>query len=121
MEENEPWSAKDATDGLRRIARDTRFSLAYKVHAMNWSAERGIIVSDVLYILKHGFVYLDAVPALQQGRFKYEIESRSPNSGGRKVRLVVMPEVENCTIKLVTIMWVDEDETRAGTLTEESK
>jgi len=61
-------------------------------------AERGIFVSDVLYVLKHGFVYLDGVPALQQGRFKYEIESRTPNSGGRKVRLVVIPDAETYTI-----------------------
>jgi len=121
LEEDEPWCAKDATDSLRRVARDTRLSLAYKVHAMKRLAERGIFVSDVLYVLKHGFVYLDGVPALQQGRFKYEIESRTPNSGGRKVRLVVIPDAETYTIKIVTIMWVDEDETRAGTLTEENK
>jgi hypothetical protein len=84
-------------------------------------AERGIFVSDVLYVLKHGFVCLDGVPAIQQGCFKYEIESRTPTSGGRKVRLVVIPDAETRSIRLVTIMWADEDETRAGTLTEESE
>lgn len=114
----EPWSPAQATDELRRIARDARLSLAYKLHATKRACEREISTSDVLYVLKNGFVYHAAKTATRPDYFKYEIESRTPNSDGRIVNLVVIPDCNNMTIKLVTIMWKDEDARRAGTLTE---
>lgn len=100
------------------MARSPLLSLAYKVHALQREADRGIYTPDVRFVLRNGFVLTNAVPATRAGYFKYEIEGRTPNSEGRFVRLVVIPDFKNCTIKLVTIMWVDEEATRAGTLLE---
>ncbi|MCF6304476.1 MAG: DUF4258 domain-containing protein [Rhodobacteraceae bacterium] len=83
--------------------------------------ERDIIMGDVLYVLKNGFIYVEPIPATTNGYFRYAIESISPNSGGRKIRLIVIPDYKNCGIKLITVMWVDETQTRAGTITEEEK
>ncbi len=71
-------------------------------------AERGLIVSDVLYLLKNGFVYENAEPATRKGYYRYKMECRTPNSGSRRVRVVVIPEKRGCLLKLITIMWVDE-------------
>ena len=114
----EPWRPADATERLREMAQSPALSLAYKIHARQREAERGITNSDVLFVLRTGFVTDDAVPASQSGRFKYEITGRSPNSNGRDIRLIVIPTHETCTIKLVTLMWEDEKQTRAGTLME---
>ena len=70
-------------------------------------AQRGITMGDVLYVLKHGFVYEDAVPAKQTRSFKYQMEGKTPNSGNRSVRIVVIPQPTPAVV-VVTIMWVDE-------------
>lgn len=115
----EPWNPTEATERLRQMAKHPAFSIAYKVHATQRLAERGIIVSDLLHVLRGGFVYKDGVPATQHGYYKYEIQGIAPNSGGRAVCLVVIPNFERCKLKIVTVMWVDETETRAGTLMED--
>ena len=69
--------------------------------------ERGLIVGDALYVLKNGFVYDEPVPSDADGFFKYAIESKTPNSEGRVVRLVVVPS-GGCDLKIITIMWKDE-------------
>lgn len=119
---DEPWSPADATDYIREIAKNPAFSIAYKLHAKERMAERSIISSDVLHVLKRGFVYDEPVAAEKSaGYFKYVIESKTPSSEGRRVRLVVIPNAATMKIKMVTVMWVDEAQTRAGTITEETK
>lgn len=113
---DEPWSPRRATDEIRRISASPNFSLAYKIHAMQRESERGLSVSDVRHVLRHGFVYEDPKPATQSGYFRYQIQCKTPNSGGRVIRLVVIPNAGTLTIKLVTVMWVDETNTRAGTI-----
>lgn len=116
---DEPWNATDATNRLREMGNHPALSLAYKLHAKERIAERGIIVSDVLHILKHGFVYQDPVPAKTNGYFKYEIGCLTPNSGNRRICLIVIPSYATMTIKLVTVMWEDERQTRTGSILEE--
>jgi hypothetical protein len=113
---NEPWGATEATKRIRAITRDRRFSLSYKVHALQRLAERGVLVGDVLFVLKNGFVYTDPKPATRPDFFRYEMESRTPNSEGRAIRVVVIPDEMNLICKVVTVMWADETATRAGTL-----
>ena len=110
------WTPTEATNGIRRFAGEKTLALTYKLHARERMAERGLIVGDVLYVLKNGFVHEEAAPATRVGYYKYCIESRTPNSGGRQVRLVVIPDERGPLIKIVTIMWVDEDATRAGSI-----
>lgn len=116
---NEPWDAKTATERIRAIAGDRRLSLAYKVHAMQRLADRGVLTGDVLFVLKNGFVYGAPTPATRPDFYRYEMESRTPNSEGRLVRVVVIPDTKNLICKIVTVMWVDESATRAGTFTDE--
>lgn len=112
----EPWEPGHATDEIRAIARSPRLNLSYKLHARDRLAERGIIVSDVLHALKFGFVYERPIPATRAGYFRYRIECRTPNSGGRPIGVVVIPAKVGCLIKVISVMWIDEFERRAGSI-----
>jgi len=52
------------------------------------------------------------------GYFKYLIQGPTPNSGGRAAGLVVIPDDKNYTVKILTVEWMDERSTRAGSLLE---
>jgi hypothetical protein len=110
------WTSKASTDEIRAIAKSDRLQVSYKIHAMERIAERSLIMSDVLYVLKNGFVYDEPVPSTRAGYSKYNIESRSPNSGSRAVRVVVIPDKKSCLLKIITVMWIDEKETKSGTI-----
>ena len=69
--------------------------------------ERDLIMGDALHVLKHGFVYEEAEPAMR-GFFKYKMECNTPNSNGRTVRVVVIPSVNKAAFKIVSVMWADE-------------
>ena len=104
----QPWNPADATDEIRRIARSETMRLTRSDHARERMEERDLLMGDVLYVLKNGFVYENPEPSTQQGLFKYEIESQSPNSGNRSVRIVIIPDSGRCWLKVITVMWVDE-------------
>jgi hypothetical protein len=112
----EPWSPRVATEELGSIAQRADLTLAYKLHAREQMSERAIIASDVLFVLKHAFVLTEAVPATRAEFFRYAIENKSPNSNGRDIRRIVIPDKKRCIIKLVTVMWVDETAKRAGSI-----
>lgn len=113
---SQPWSLRAATDEIRAIARHPELGLAYKIHAREQLLERGIITSDVLYVLKFGFVLTEPEPATRPGFFKYAMENKTPNSNGRDIRAIIVPDKKNRLIKIVTVMWVDELATRAGSI-----
>lgn len=95
-----------ATEHIRRVARG-HIDLHWTSHAKERIKERGLIMGDILHVLKNGFVFYAAMPATQMGFFKYAMESTSPNSGGRTIRVVVIPSTSNA-IKIITVMWKDE-------------
>ena len=69
---------------------------------------RGIVVSDVLWILRNGFVREENLEeSTVCGLYKYAIEGKSPNSSGRVIRIIVIPDAEETHIKVVTVMWKD--------------
>jgi len=115
----EPWNNTDATYALREMGRHPALSIAYKVHATQRLSERGIIVSDILHLLRTGFVYNEPTPATQLGYYKYEMEGLTPNSAGRRIGTVVIPNPQRMTIKVVTVFWVDDTDKRVGSLTED--
>lgn len=80
--------------------------MALTFHAKEQMLDRGLIMGDVLHLLKGGFVY-DEPEAATRGHFKYRVEGTTPNSDGRTVRVVVIPSGD-CHIKIVTVMWRDE-------------
>jgi hypothetical protein len=112
----DPWNKSEATEAIRKMAKSERLGLIYKLHARERLSERNLIMSDVLFVLKNGFVHNDAVKSTREGYHKYAIECRSPNSGGREVRVIAIPDLETCKLKIVTVMWVDEKSAIAGTI-----
>ncbi len=102
----QPWKPSDATDEIRRIASNPHLSITYKIHAKDRMKERSLVISDVLYALKNGFVYDDAVPATRPNHYKYRMECRTPNSGNRAIGLIVIPA--ESFLKIITVMWIDE-------------
>jgi hypothetical protein len=108
MRKPQPWSAADATHAINRIAKSPQLKLSYTLHAKERLAERDLLVGDALFVLKNGFVYIEPEASTQAGLFKYQIESRTPNSNNRVVRAVAIPDEAFCQIKVVTVMWADE-------------
>jgi Domain of unknown function (DUF4258) len=108
----QPWKPADATDEIRRIARIDEMRLTRRDHAVDQMTERELIMGDLLYLLKNGFVYEDPEPSTQKGLYKYKMESKTPNSGDRSVRAVVIPDPKRCWLKVITVMWVDEKQRR---------
>jgi hypothetical protein len=104
----QPWVPADATDAIRRISLSDDLTLIPTRHALAQMAERQLFTGDVLYILKQGFVLDDARESTRPGFYKYNMVSRSPNSGSRTIRVVAIPDTERCEVKIVTVMWVDD-------------
>lgn len=104
----QPWKPADATKFLNQLTKADRLNVIWTKHARDRMRDRDLIVSDVLFVLKGGFVYAEPEPSTQVGLYKYQIESRSPNSNGRTVRVVAIPDAQRCCIKVVTVMWMDE-------------
>lgn len=108
INKRQPWKPADATDQIRLLARRDEMCITRRDHACEQMAARGLVMGDVLYLLKNGFVYEEAQNSTRKGLFKYKMESITPNSGNRAVRVVVIPDEKNCWLKIITVMWVDE-------------
>jgi len=104
-----PWSNREATEKIRAYARNPGLKLSYKEHAKEQLLERGLIMGDVLHVLRMGFVLTPPRPSTDPELFRYRVESKSPNSHGRSIGVVVIPSVCRPSMKVVTVMWVDED------------
>ncbi len=117
---NLTWCPKDATAEIRAIACSDELTISYKKHARDRIAERGLIISDVLYALKYGFVYRDPLPSTRNGYNKYDIDSKTPNSGNREIRVIVIPDKTACALKIISVMWIDEKETITGSIVGEN-
>jgi len=96
-----------ATEHIRAKSRSSDFRIDWTKHAIQQMLDRELIPGDVLHVLKNGFVYNPGQPSTRIGLYNYQMESPSPNSGGRTVRVVVIP-FPTSAIKVVTVMWVDE-------------
>lgn len=101
-----PMSPRQATEAIRsKCGPDLTLSLT--THAREQMDRRGLIVGDVLHVMRVGFVYDEGEPSTRPGLYKYRMESVTPNSNGRTVRIVVIPS-NTCAVKIVTVMWKDE-------------
>ena len=103
----EPLSAGRATEAIREIAQSDEFGIYLTRHARERMQQRGLILDDLLHVLKRGFVYKDGEPSARGGDFKYEMECRTPNSGAREVRVIVIPSTERKEATVVSVMWAD--------------
>jgi hypothetical protein len=102
----DPLPPREATARIRQIASGD-LEVFLIEHFTLRLEERGLAMGDALHICQHGFVHKPAEPATRKGFYKYAVESTSPNSGSRTVRVVVIPG-PNEALKFVTIMWADE-------------
>lgn len=103
----QPWKPAHATRYIREIASGDP-DLHLGIHTPEQLEERSLIMGDLLYVLKNGFVYDDPEPSTRPGFFKYRVESSTPNTNGRSVRVVVIPSYVDQSFKTVTIMWRDD-------------
>lgn len=106
--EDQPWTPGVATKLVNAIAREKQLNLAITTHAKERMHERNLIMPDVLYVLRNGYVYEEPQASTIAGFYKYSVESQSPNSGARFLRIVAVPDAKSCQIKVITIMWRDE-------------
>ena len=104
----EPWKPADATEEIRRLGNSRWLALTLTLHAKAQMPACDLITSDILFILKNGFVYDDPQAATRVHYFKYKMECETPNSNGRAIRVVLIPDAARNSAKIVTVMWVDE-------------
>ena len=108
MHKPQPWSPADATLCINALGKSDELTFNWTDHAEIQMDKRGLIIGDVLHVLKRGFVLDPCNPASRQKFFKYRVQSATPNSGRRSVAVVVIPDVKNHKVKIVTVMWQDE-------------
>lgn len=104
----QPWSPADATKYINSITKHGIAELDYTEHCKERMEQRGIVVRDILYILKTGFVYEEPESATREGLYKYKVEGDSLSCEGRVLRIIAIVDEGREEIKIVTVMFVDE-------------
>lgn len=104
----QPWEPDFAGREIHRIAKNEEFGLYWTRHAKERLQERGLIFSDILFVLKNGSVIEEPEASTRDGYYKYRVRSRAPNSDGREVGVVCVPCAKSNTIKLISVMLMDE-------------
>ena len=92
------WTAAIATKRINACARGDNLRLIYKVHAREQMFARDLLIQDVLHVLRFGSFMM---------KERNQRNQTILNSGGRMVRLVVVPD-GMCSMKIITVMWKDE-------------
>ena len=103
------FSPSKATDEVRQLAKTDRLDISKTIHAEDRLSERDILTGDLLHLLRNGFIYEEAEPATRSDLWKYVIEGETPNSAGRILCAVIIPDITNCHIKFVTCYWKDKN------------
>ena len=103
-----PLKPAEATERVRELGHNPRLTITYSEHFKQRLHERDLIIGDALFLLKRGFIFSAPELASQPGLFKYAMETRTPNSGNRTVRAIIIPDFKSVWVKFVTIMWADE-------------
>jgi hypothetical protein len=98
------WTPAVATKQINDCANQPNMNLSLTGHAKDQMAERDLIVGDLRHLLRRGFVFDQGAPATREGYFRYAIEGTTPNSDGRTVRAIVIPD-GRLDLKIVTVMW----------------
>ena len=96
-----------ATEKIRELAADDLTNWVQRIHFKKRLLERSLIVADVRYLLKHGYVYDDAEESSQDGFWKYKVEGKTPNSHNWSLVVVIVPDFDTKMIKFITIFWKD--------------
>lgn len=101
------WTPAEATNRINAYAKDPTFDLSPAKHVSERLLLRDLMMADLRYLLRWGFVYDEPQSASRQGYYKYKIEGGTPNSANQVLAAIVIPGPP-CAIKVVTIMWRDE-------------
>ena len=101
-------SPAKATKDINKLARDPLCNLSKSPHAEDRLEERTILTSDLLYLLKNRFIYELAEASTRIDLWKYKIEGVTPNSNGRTITAIIIPDFKTKHIKIVTCYWKDE-------------
>ena len=104
----QPWPAAQATERIWQLARGV-YALVVTTHAREQLGKRSLILGDALHVMKVGHIYDEAEISTQPGLYKYKMESSTPNSHSRTLRVVVVPCASKSVLKIITVMWRDED------------
>lgn len=96
----------EATRSINSCAKSDDLEIQMTQHAKERLLERDLLMSDLLFLLRNGFVYDEAQASTRPNFFKYNVQSPTPNTNGRALVATVIPD--ECCIKVVTIMWKDE-------------
>ena len=95
---DQPWSSAQATKFIRGIANDPQSNLTWRRHALRRQLQRGLIMSDVRFVLRNGFVREQSEEESSvPGLYKYAIEGLAPNSERRILRIIVVPDLAETT------------------------
>jgi hypothetical protein len=86
------WSPVEATKRINGCASHDDFELCQPVALDSTMADRGLITGDLLHLLKTGFVYEEPVSSTRDGYFKYTVEGTTPNSNGKSLAAIVIPD-----------------------------
>ena len=97
--------ASEAADRIRKMAADRQCDVSFTKHASERIAERGLIMSDVLWVLRTGFVHDPAKESTVNGLYKYGIEGIAPNSSARAIKIIAVPDGAQNQIKIITVIW----------------
>jgi hypothetical protein len=103
----QPWTPAQATERIRAIAQG-KYDLWLTGHAKDQMDERELSIGDINYLMKNGFVFDPAVPATRPDLFRYQMESKTPNSGARDVKAIIIADWSRKALKIPTVMWKDE-------------
>jgi len=98
------WSPAEATRRINECAQLPNLTVNLTAHARDQMRDRDLIMGDLRHLLRGGFVYDQPAPATREGYFRYAVEGTTPNSDGRTVRAIVIPNGD-CELKIVTVMW----------------
>ena len=110
----QPWPPGQATERVRHLATQ-EFDFYLTKHARDQLRQRQLFSGDVLHVLKRGHIYDEAQKSTRPGFYKYKMESSTPSSNSRTLRVIVIPSAAEMILKIVTVMWRDEDATFGGT------
>jgi hypothetical protein len=98
------WTPAEATARINECAGRDDLDLWPVIRSLAWLEEQAIIMGDVLHLLSTGYVYDEGVESSVPGCFKYTIEGPTPNSNGRTLTAVVVPNGGR-KIKVCSIEW----------------
>ena len=98
-----------ATQQINRLSKKDFFTLSKTTHAEENLTKHEMLSGDLLYLLRNGFIYDAPEQATQPKLWKYIIESATPNSGGRTLCAVIIPDIEKNHIKIETCYWKDKN------------